>query len=298
MTGYGPPPGPPQGAPYGAPGGPQRSGFDAKTVNPLDWAILGATLFAFIFSFFSYYSYEAKAAAECDSDCSRTTGAWSGFFGWFGILLALVGAIVLAIAIFAPQVRIPLPARLVAAGAFALAVISTLLALLVVPNYSENGVDVPSDVYDKAIDEGHGFSYWIVLILLVVALVLAFLRFQQTGGQLPGRMAGGPAQGGYGAPQPQQGYGQQGYPQPGQASGPGYAPPPAQGPPAGYAPPPAQGPPAGYGQQPPAPPQPQAPPVQGPPAGYAPPPPAQGPPAGYGQQPPAPPQGYGPPAGQ
>ncbi|MEO9110972.1 MAG: hypothetical protein ABI368_12205 [Jatrophihabitantaceae bacterium] len=307
MTAYGPPPGPPQGAPYGAPqgpqNGPQRTGVDPKTVNPLDWGILGAGLLALIFSFFSYYNYAPKGASNI-SDCKQAASqgygggdvcdgignsAWHGFFGWFGVLLVLIAAIAVAIAVFAPAVQSPVPLRLVALGATALGVVSTLLAVFIVPDGSYNGQTIDSGSSD--VDAGHGFSYWIVLILVVIALVLAFLRFQQTGGQLSGRMATGPAQSGYGYPQQPA---QQGYPQ--QAPQQGYVPPQPQGPlaqqgpPAGYGQqPPAQGPPAGYGQQPPA---------QDPPAGYAPPPPAQGPPPGYGQQPPAPPQGYGPSAGQ
>jgi hypothetical protein len=132
--------------------------------------------------------------------------------------------------------------------------------------------------YDKGVDEGHGFSYWIVLILLVIGLVLTFLRFQQTGGQLPGRSRGAPA--GYGSPDAgygttppaaQQGYAQPGYAQPGYAP-PGYAPPappttppPPPTPQPGYAPPPPQ---PGYQQQPG---------YQPPPPGYQPPPPPQPP---------------------
>jgi hypothetical protein len=118
---------------------------------------------------------------------------------------------------------------------------------------------------------GHGFSYWLSIVLAVAGAGLAIWRFTQLGGKLPG--IGG--LGGSGTPG---------------AAGPqgGFAPPPA-----GYAPP-AQ---PGYAQ--PAQPGYGAPPSfdkpAGPPPGYA--PPAQ---PGLPPQapPPAPPSGWGPPPQQ
>jgi hypothetical protein len=243
MTAYGPPgpPGPSQPPPgASAHAGPRP---DPKSVNPLDWGILGAALLALVFSCFAYYSYAAKGPATtqckdlssipsqyrgtlqdlCDGD---SASAWHGFFGWFGVLLAVVGALLVAIAIFAPHVNLPFPARLGALGAFVLGIISTLLALAVIPSWPGAAtLGIADNEYDQGIDDGHGFSYWIVLILIIVGAALCFLRFQQTGGQLPGRPgAGGPP--------------------PGAVPPPGYGPPPTQqGPPPGYpqqGPPPAQ----------------------------------------------------------
>jgi hypothetical protein len=58
----GPPPTPQWGAPPPAPAGGYPSpgaGFDAKSVNPMDWVILGAGILGFIFSLFDYYSASA-----------------------------------------------------------------------------------------------------------------------------------------------------------------------------------------------------------------------------------------------
>ena len=309
MSSYGPPgqppgPPPPPGS-YGPPPSGGAAKFDPKTVNPLDWGILAAGVLSLIFSFFSYYSYKGKGQIRqvCDQidqlpssvrgqaqdACDGvTTSAWHGFFGWFGVLLALVGAGLVALALFAPHIKLPFAARMGALGAFALAVISTLLALLVVPDYGETGTEGTGVSYDDVVDEGHGFSYWIVLVLLVVGLVLCFLRFQQTGGQLPGRpSAGAGATSGYGPP-PQQGYPQPGYQPPAQQQPP-YQPPAPQQPPPGYPPPGPQQPPPGY-----APPGPQPPPPYQPPGTQQPQPGYQPPQPGY--QPPQPP--YQPPAPQ
>jgi hypothetical protein len=276
-------------------------------VSPLDWGILAAGLLAFIFSFISYYTSGADLSGSCPPGTSseiaansQSVTAWHGFFGWFGTLLALAGAVAVALALFAPQVKLPVPTRLVALGAFALATVSTLLALVIDPVTVPNTLSFGSCKLEPYV--GHGVGYWVSLIVIIAGLVLCFLRLQQTGGQLPGRGGSTSTAAGFGPPtgygQPQQpGYGQpstygqqpgagqpsgygapqQGSPQPGAHSAP-------QGPPPG----PPQGPPSG---PPPPPPSLQKPPSDSEvPPGYGPP---EGPPPGYGQPPPqGPPPGY------
>lgn len=219
--GYGPPPG-------GGPGGPGRpGGFDAKAFNPLDWGIVGAGVLAFIFSLFDYYTASVNVAGYGSSSDSES--AWHGFFGWFAALLAIVGAALVAVSLFAPHIKLPVPARLAGLGAFALATISVIIALFVFPE------DVP-DV--KGVDTGRGFGYWASLIVIIAGLVLSLMRFQATGGQLPGGLQDkvpnvggyGPQGGISGAPNaPQPGYGQQPPPPPGYGQQP--PPPPGYGPP-------------------------------------------------------------------
>jgi hypothetical protein len=223
-------------------------------VNPLDWGILGTGVLAFIFSLFDYYTISVSGGSF-GGDISESASAWHGFFGWFAALLALVGAALVATAIFAPQVKLPVPARLAGLGAFALATLCVILALFIIPDGGAG--DIPG------VDTGHGFGYWASLVLIIAGLVLSLMRFQQSGGQLPGGLnskmpnigqhgpqggigSGSGSQGSYGnAPQP--GYGstpQAGYgstPQPGYGSAPqpgvGTPPPP---PPPGYGPPAGQ----------------------------------------------------------
>jgi hypothetical protein len=221
--GYGPPP----GSPGGYRGG---SSFDPKSVNPLDWGILACGLLAFIFSFISYYTYGPFSES-----------AWHGFFGWFATLVALIGSAVIGLELFSPQTRLPAANRLVALGAYAVATLCVILAAFIYP-FSGFGV-------------GHGIGYWVNLILIIVGLVLALMRAQQTGTRLPGALANMPnigqrgPQGGIGGA-PQHGYGQHsgygGQPQ-GYGTQPGYGAPP---PPGAGAPPPSPG----YGTPPSAPP--------------------------------------------
>ncbi len=213
----GQPPSPGQWGPPPA-GGPARSGgFDPKTINPLDWGIVGAGVLAFIFSLFDYYTASVRGFG------SSSESAWHGFFGWFATLLAVVGAAVVAVSLFAPHIKMPVAARLAGLGAFAVATISVIIALFVFPE------DVP-DI--AGVDTGRGFGYWASLIVIIAGLVLSLMRFQATGGQLPGGLQGKiPNVGGYG---PQGGLTGGSAPHP----GPGQQPPP----------------PPGYGQQPPPPP--------------------------------------------
>jgi hypothetical protein len=198
-------------------------------VHRLDWGILAAGLLAFIFSFVDFYTAGVDTSGACfgyHGGLVATGSAWHGFFGWFAVLLAVVGSAAVGLSLFAPQVRLPAPARLIGLGAYALAAVSILLALFVTPggNYYEtvDGCHIHAGV-------GHGFGYWVTLIVIAAGVVLSFLRFQQTGGQLPGRMAGlgsGPGRPGSGGPADQNGpSGPGGYP-----TGPaGYQPPPPGG---------------------------------------------------------------------
>jgi hypothetical protein len=254
-----PPPPPPSGPPgqWGPPSGgggyPQGggSGFDPKSVNPLDWGILGAGVLAFIFSLFDYYDISVSYRGIDGGDF--TYSAWHGFFGWFAALAALVGAALVAAAIFAPQVKLPVPARLAGLIAFAVATLCVILALFIIPDGDVG--DIPG------VDDGHGFGYWASLVLIIAGLVLSLMRFQQSGGQLPGGLSskvpnigqhgpqgglGSGSQGQYGsAPQP--GYGSAPQPGYGSAPQPGYgsAPQPGTGTPPPPPPPPGYGPPAG-----------------------------------------------------
>jgi hypothetical protein len=198
------------------------AGFYASAVNPMDWGILGVGFLVIIFSFFDYYTVSVRFAGFSESD---SASAWHGFFGWFAALVALIATALVALEIFAPTVKVPFPIRLVSLGGYALATLCVILALFIYPGSGYSG---PGGV-------GHGFSYWISLVLIIGGTVLSVLRLKETGGKLPWEKgAGGPAAGGpgFGA----HGYGGQMPPQ-----GPPMPPMPPQGPPM-----PPQGPPQNY----------------------------------------------------
>lgn len=240
---YQPPPPPPPGPggpPPGQWGGHARPGFDPKSVNPLDWAVLGIGAILFIFSFFAYYSFSFggyEVGGYKVSGFSESFSAWhfSGgtFIGWFAMLLGVLAAAALALQLFVPAVSLPMNARLLSMCLFAASFVLYVIGLF--------AMDV--DLGD------HGFSYWLSLVLAAGGAVLALMRAQQTGTALPGPLAGMPNIGAMG-PGGTHG-GTHGGGQPPMA--------PPAGPPPGYAPPPP-----GYAPPPPAPPT--APPP--PPPGY------------------------------
>ena len=128
---------------------------------------MGAGILAFLFSLFDYYKYSVAGI-------SATASAWHGFFGWFAALLALAGAAAVAVHIFARQMSLPVPIRTLCVALFAVATVCVLLALAVVPGASLTGLN-----------KGHGFAYWVSLIVIIAGLVLSFLRLKATGGSLP-----------------------------------------------------------------------------------------------------------------
>jgi hypothetical protein len=200
----GPPPGGPSGqwgppAGAGGTGGSSFSNFDYKSVNQLDWGILGVGLLTLIFSFFSWFTYSEP---HCGSVCVEyTQSAWSGFFGWFAVLLAVLGSAAVGLELFMPHVKLPVPARLLGLGLYALSALCVILSIFIIPDLTVLGFTVDSGNADT----GHAFGFWVSLILILAGAVLSFMRFQQTGGQLPigGQRPGGTAGAtgqGYGPP--------------------------------------------------------------------------------------------------
>jgi hypothetical protein len=161
------PPPPTQQWPAPPSGPAQDNAFNPATVSPYDWGILAAGFLAFIFSLFSYYtaSYAGISASE---------SAWHGFFGWFAALVALLSAGLLAVHIFLPSTKLPVPLRLTVFGGFALASLCVVLAGLI------DGDSVPSPV-----SSGRGAGYYLSLIVILGGAVVSFLRLRETGGKMP-----------------------------------------------------------------------------------------------------------------
>jgi hypothetical protein len=184
---YAPPPAEPpaqqwSGPPPGQPAPVGRGAFDPASVKPMDWGIIVAGILALIFSTFDYYTATAKAGGNSASD---SISAWHGFFGWFATLLALAGAIVLAVHIFAPTVQMRIPVRLSVLGAFLLSSFCIIIAGFVTPG-AKSSDDLSAALGVRVtVDYGRGAGYYLSLIVILAAAVLSFLRLRETGGTLP-----------------------------------------------------------------------------------------------------------------
>jgi hypothetical protein len=168
---------PPAGGPTGA-----SATFNPATVNPLDWGILAAGFFALIFSFVSYYTVTLSLQGISRSG-SET--AWHGFFGWFGALIALAAAGLLAVHIFLPSAKLPVPVRLTVLGGFALALLCIIIAAFVTPGAHSSKELSAAAGLRLHVDYGRGAGFWLSLIVILAGTVMAFLRLRDSGGKLP-----------------------------------------------------------------------------------------------------------------
>jgi hypothetical protein len=155
------------------PAGRSSGGYNADEMkakvqgtNQYDLGIIGAGLLAFILSLIPSY-YTANSGPFSDS-----FNAWHGFWGWFAVVLALVGAGLLAARLFG-NVTLPIPLRLTVLGLFAAAFLLTIIAGLTWAGLDTHGVDVGKYT-------GHGVIYWLCLIVIAAGTALAFLRKDAT----------------------------------------------------------------------------------------------------------------------
>ena len=89
-------------------------------------------------------------------------------------LVALLSAGLLAVHIFAPATKLPVPVRLTVLIGFAVAALCVILAGLI------DAESLPSQV-----SSGRGAGYYLSLIVILAGGVVSFLRLRETGGSLP-----------------------------------------------------------------------------------------------------------------
>jgi hypothetical protein len=153
-------------------------GFDAGSIDPLDWGIIAAGVIAAIFSTFDFFTYKVEIPPF---STQASVSAWHGALAPIAIVLAAFAAVLLAVHLIA-RTQLPFPVRLVVLAAFALASLLLLLALFVVPG-NTNGVEG----FGIKVDKGHGIGYWVSLLAVLTGTGLSFKRFTDTGGTLPTR---------------------------------------------------------------------------------------------------------------
>ena len=171
-----PTPPPASGSPAPASGGQQYDFDQAKATlqgaHKFDLGIIGAGVIAFIASLLPFYTISVSAGGFGGSD---SVSGWHGFFGWFGVLVALLGAVAVALALF-NVVKLPMPVHQIAAAAFGLAAICLILALFVDPGGGCGG----AGAFGVHCDIGRGFGYWLALIAVLAGLALSVMRFRES----------------------------------------------------------------------------------------------------------------------
>lgn len=181
--------------------GARRAGSKLGAIDPFGRVILGAALIAFVVSFFPYYySYDPAGAEEyaCVSRRATLTGvdlqlcsgdgasAWHGLFGWLGVVLILLGALAVLVELFAPRLSLPVPVRLLGTGLAAGGVVSSLLALLLIPEWPPvAGYGLSGGQYGSLIDNGVAYGWYVVLGLGIVVTALSLVRFRRAGRARP-----------------------------------------------------------------------------------------------------------------
>jgi hypothetical protein len=171
--------------------------FDAKQVHTNDWGVMGGGLLVLISSFLAWYGYDSKSSF---GHFSASIGGWSaGFFAWFGILLCIAAAVIVALRVFSgPSINLPVTPALLALGLSGLAVLLFLLRWLTLPSGSGGG-------FGSSFKYGARIGLFLALIGAIAQAVFAFLAFRASGEKMAFGNTGGaapPAPGGYDAPPP------------------------------------------------------------------------------------------------
>jgi hypothetical protein len=134
--------------------------FDVKRVTPLEWAGIGAGVFAFIVSFFPWASIDFGDNGLLGSiGVDTSVSAWNAaFLGWFPIMLLVAAGVI----VFLPHVGVAVPRlALTWLSLSAAAVVFILLRLV---------------TYDSFLSPG--FGLFLGLIAAIVSGVAAFLTFR------------------------------------------------------------------------------------------------------------------------
>jgi hypothetical protein len=171
-------PAPPPAAPAApaASSGPQFDLADAKALlqgaHRFDLGIIAAGVIAFLAGFMPFYTASASFAGH---SVSGSWSAWHGFFGWFGVLVALAGAVLVTLPLF--KVSVPVSLYQAAVAVFGLALVCLVLSLFVTPSGADCG---GASAFGIDCNSGHGFGYWLALLAVLAGGALSFMRMRES----------------------------------------------------------------------------------------------------------------------
>lgn len=142
--------------------------FDVKRVTPLEWAGIGAGVFAFIVSFFNWYSVSTSGLGP-EFDYSNGYSAWdAGFLAWFSVLLLVAAAVIVALPHFGTQMPNRALIWLILSG---LALVFIVLRWLTFDSNDQA-------IFGATLDVGAGIGLFLGLLAAVVSAVGAVLTFR------------------------------------------------------------------------------------------------------------------------
>jgi hypothetical protein len=171
-------PTPPAQSSAPAAGGSQYDFNQAKSTlqgaHKYDLGIIAAGLIAWLAGFMPFYTASASFGG---ASVSAHASAYHGFFGWFAVWVALLGAVVVALTLFNMVSNLPMPLHQIAAAAFGLALLCLILAFFITPG--GNSCSGASG-FGVSCDTGHGFGYWLALLAVIAGLALSVMRMRES----------------------------------------------------------------------------------------------------------------------
>jgi len=166
---------------YGYPGQmvakPAAPAIDLSKVSLFHWLVLGGGFLAFIMSFLPFYSYKVSVLGINESG---SLTAWHGFFGWFGALLLLGAAALVALNIFMGLKNPILPlVTLLAAGVGLLCVVLAIIVYAARAKSQLGGLGNLGDLGDLSgsVKFGGGIGFWLCLICALTATAGALMLY-------------------------------------------------------------------------------------------------------------------------
>jgi hypothetical protein len=141
--------------------------------NKLDLGIIAAGVVAWLAGFMPFYTASVSAGGFSQS---ASASAYHGFFGWFALWVALATAVVVALSLF-NVVRLPMAVHQIAVAGFGLSLLCLVLALFIFPG---GGCPDTGGLGGLSCDTGHGFGYWLALLVVLAGTVLSVLRMRES----------------------------------------------------------------------------------------------------------------------
>ena len=145
-------------------------GLDLSAVPRSVWVSAGGALILLISVFMNWYSVEVKGLGSL--------GAAGSASGWDATdlaklvaLLALVALAAWAVELFAPTVRLPYPAWMIAGASGTVAALLVLIRIVNKP-----GPDLPSG---SPVSIGTSFGIWLALLAALAVVAGAYMRRQE-----------------------------------------------------------------------------------------------------------------------